>query len=156
MQHLRALKKRGGSQARLRIRLGGIRKMWPWPPRKDGTSTITNSSEIDCSICAPRKGESRVGTEGTFGRGDLSVCPHGGLAVAHEYLISYWRGIPQGSPKGQTLKGTSPSGHFCASLKEGRLASTIADSYLNVETSNRNQLLNIGIECRHRLCKPGD
>ena len=42
----------------------------------------------------------------------LSVCPLGGLTGAHECLISNCRGVPQGSPQGQTLralllKGTS-------------------------------------------------
>ena len=45
-------------------------------------------------------------------RGDLSVCPLGGLTRAHEHLISDRRGVPQGSPQGQTqrallLRGTS-------------------------------------------------
>ena len=36
----------------------------------------------------------RESTEGTFGRGDLSVCPLGGLTGALERLISNWRGVP--------------------------------------------------------------
>ena len=46
----------------------------------------------------------RVGTELTFGRGDLSVCPLGGLIGARECFVSNWRGVPQGSPQGQTLR----------------------------------------------------
>ena len=40
----------------------------------------------------------------TFGRGDLSVCSRGGFLGAQEYIISNWRGVPQGSPQGQTLR----------------------------------------------------
>ena len=39
--------------------------------------------------------------EGTFCRGDLSVCPLGGFTGAQEHLISNRRGVPQGSPQGQ-------------------------------------------------------
>ena len=47
----------------------------------------------------------RVSTQGTFGRGDLSVCPPiQGFTGAHERLISNWRGVPQGSPWGQRLR----------------------------------------------------
>ena len=45
-----------------------------------------------------------VSTEVTFGRGDLSVCPLRGLTGAHECLVSTWRGVPKGSPQGQTLR----------------------------------------------------
>ena len=45
----------------------------------------------------------RESTEVTFGRGDLSFCPLGGLTGAPEWRISDWRGVPQGSPWGQTL-----------------------------------------------------
>ena len=60
---------------------------------------------------------SRLSTEVTFGRGDLSVCPLEGFPGAHESLISNWRGVPQGSPQGQTLRalllrGTSAL-HWC-------------------------------------------
>ena len=40
----------------------------------------------------------------TFGRGDLGVCPLGGSTGARECLVSNWRGVPQGSPQGQTLR----------------------------------------------------
>ena len=40
-------------------------------------------------------------TEVPLRRSALSVCPLGGLAGAHEYLISNWRGVFQGSPQGQ-------------------------------------------------------
>ena len=43
-------------------------------------------------------------TSVTFGRGDLGVCPLGGFPGAHESLVSNWRGVPQGSPQGQTLR----------------------------------------------------
>ena len=46
----------------------------------------------------------RVSTEVTFGRGDLCVCPLGGFTGAHESLVSSWRGVPQGSPEGHTLR----------------------------------------------------
>ena len=48
--------------------------------------------------------QSRVSTEVTFGRGDLGVCPLGDCLWAHELLIYNWRGVPQGSPQGQTLR----------------------------------------------------
>ena len=38
----------------------------------------------------------RVSTEVTFGRGDLSVCPLGGLIGAQECLVSHWRVSPRG------------------------------------------------------------
>ena len=56
----------------------------------------------------------RVSAEATFGRGDLSVCPLGGFPGAHAHLTSNWRGVPKGSHL--NTKGTSPWGHFCASL----------------------------------------
>ena len=48
----------------------------------------------------------RGSAEVTFGRGDLSlsVGPLGGFTGAHECLISKWRGVPQASPQGQTLR----------------------------------------------------
>ena len=46
----------------------------------------------------------QVSTEVTFGLGDLSVCPLGGFVGAHEWFIYTWRGVPQGSPQGQTLR----------------------------------------------------
>ena len=46
----------------------------------------------------------RVSTEVTFGRGDLGVCPLGCFTGAQDYLVSNWRGVPQGSPQGQTLR----------------------------------------------------
>ena len=57
----------------------------------------------------------RAGAGGTFGRGDLAVCPLGGCTEAQECLISDWRVVPQGSPQGQALR-TPPQRHFCASL----------------------------------------
>ena len=42
--------------------------------------------------------------EVAFGRGDLSVCPLGVFVGAHAWLVSNWRGVPQGSPQGQTLR----------------------------------------------------
>ena len=52
----------------------------------------------------PRLGAFRVSSEVTFGRGDLSVCPLGGLIGAQECLVSNLRAVPQGSPQGQTLR----------------------------------------------------
>ena len=46
----------------------------------------------------------RVSTEVTFGRSDLSASPLQGLTGAHEHLISNWRDVPQGSPQGQALR----------------------------------------------------
>eukprot|EP00972_Heterocapsa_arctica_P066056 9745154-Heterocapsa_arctica.AAC.1 len=43
-------------------------------------------------------------TEVPFGRDALSVCPFEGFVGAKESLISNWRGVPQGSPGGQTLR----------------------------------------------------
>ena len=62
----------------------------------------------------------RVSTEGTSGRGDHSVCPLGGFIGAQEHIIYNCRGVPQGSPQGQTL---SSPGHFCASLSWGGVSS---------------------------------
>ena len=53
---------------------------------------------------------SRVSTEVTFGRGDLSVCPLGVFIGAQECLVSNWRGVPQGSPQGQPLSALLPRG----------------------------------------------
>ena len=55
---------------------------------------------------------SRVSTEATFGRGDLSVCPLGGFIGAQECFISNWRSVPQGSPREQTLRALLLKGHF--------------------------------------------
>ena len=46
----------------------------------------------------------RVSTEVTFCRGDLSVCPSEAFAGAHEWFISKRKSVPQGSPQGQTLR----------------------------------------------------
>ena len=48
--------------------------------------------------------DTRVSADVTFGRGDLSVCPRGVFIGARECLVSNWRGVPQGSPQGQTLR----------------------------------------------------
>ena len=58
-------------------------------------------------------------TEGTFGRGDLCVCPLGGLVGAPGRLVSHWSGVPKLSPQGQTLRapllrGTSVPHWPCA------------------------------------------
>ena len=57
----------------------------------------------------------RLSTEVTFGRGDLSVCPLGGFTGDREQPISERRGVPLGSPQGQTLRVLLLRGHFCAS-----------------------------------------
>ena len=62
----------------------------------------------------------------TFGRGYLSVCPLRVFIGAHECCVSHWRGVPPGVPTGTDTKGTSPSGHFCASLN-GRPSAATAD-----------------------------
>ena len=50
----------------------------------------------------------RVSTEVTFGRGDLSVCPPlGGLTRVQESTISDWEGGPPEFPTGTHTKGTS-------------------------------------------------
>ena len=36
--------------------------------------------------------------------GTSVFCPLGGFMGAQEYLSSSWRGVPQGSPQGQTLR----------------------------------------------------
>ena len=56
----------------------------------------------------------RVSTEVTFGRGDHSVCPRGG--VTGRPRPAYRRSVPPGVPTGTHTKGTSPQGHFCAPL----------------------------------------
>ena len=62
----------------------------------------------------------RVNTEVTFGRGHLSVCPLGGFTGAQEWFVSDWRGVPLGSPQGQTLWALLLRGTFCASLNRHR------------------------------------
>jgi len=52
----------------------------------------------------PRMAIDSVSAQGTFGQGDLSVCPLGGFTGVHELFISGWRGVPQGSPQEQTLR----------------------------------------------------
>ena len=58
-------------------------------------------------VCCARWAPSdvcRVSTGVTFDRGYLSACPLEGFTGAHAYIISNWRGVPQGCPQGQTLR----------------------------------------------------
>ena len=57
----------------------------------------------------------RVSTEMTFGRGDLSVCPFGGFTGAHAYLVYNWKGVIETHSKETACKIASqhsqPSTH---------------------------------------------
>ena len=59
---------------------------------------MSSSSSSRSSSSSSSRGNTAV----TFGRGDLRVCPLGGLTGAREWLISnwkgVWKGVPQGSP----------------------------------------------------------
>ena len=73
-------------------------------PSANGCSRTIVRERLFGSPLGFRRPHFRVSTEVTFGRGDLSVCPLGGFTGAQECLVSDWRGVPQGSPEGQTLR----------------------------------------------------
>ena len=58
---------------------------------------------------------------GPLAEATLVFCPLKGLYMGPNIYYFYLEGFPPGVPTGTNTKGTSPEGHFCASLNNGRL-----------------------------------